>query len=177
MDFWFVISFFGDPRIWGITASLIAAFYVILRTFFPDNWLEGKHHWLKVFSLVFSLSLLVSLVAVYGIKSTLDVERPCVPCATLEMSACNPHCDFDEWDSSFPSGHATTAFVIATSVYLIFRRRPFLVLFIPAVLVAISRLMLGVHALTDVVGGAILGTSVTYIIWRYREKIPVFGIK
>jgi len=177
MDFWFIISLFGDPRIWGIIGVLIAAFYVILRTFCPDNWLEGKHHWLKVFGLVFSLSLLVTLLVVYGIKTTLDVERPCVPCTSPEMSACNPHCNFDGWDSSFPSGHAATAFVGSTLLYLMFRRRRMLLLFIPSFLVAVSRIAMAVHTPIDVIVGAAIGFSVTVIFWKIREKIPVFGIK
>jgi membrane-associated phospholipid phosphatase len=176
MDAWVVISVMGDPRIWGVIGSLIAAFYVLLRVFCPDDWLEGDRHWIKVFSLVFSLSLLTTLFAVYAIKTTVGIERPCTPCTSPEMSACNPYCDFDGWDSSFPSGHAATAFVGPALIYLMFRRRWLLSLFGISFFVALSRIAMGVHTPTDVAVGAAMGFAITGAFWRIRARIPVFGI-
>ena len=64
--------------------------------------------------------------------------------------------------SSMPSGHATTAFAAAVAVGLVHPRLrwPLLVL---AALVAVSRVWLGVHYLTDVIAGAALGTSVALV--------------
>lgn len=61
--------------------------------------------------------------------------------------------------SSFPSGHAATAFAAATAVGLLHPRlrAPLLAL---AGIVAFSRVYLGVHYLSDVVVGGVLGAAV-----------------
>jgi undecaprenyl-diphosphatase len=64
---------------------------------------------------------------------------------------------------SFPSGHATTAFALAMVAGFLAPR-----LFWPAlaaaVAIACSRMALGVHYLTDVTGGAVLGTLGAYLV-------------
>ena len=62
---------------------------------------------------------------------------------------------------SFPSGHTIAAFSIATGVGLFY---PMLMLPLLGVafVVAISRILLGMHFLSDVVVGVLLGTSLGY---------------
>jgi undecaprenyl-diphosphatase len=62
---------------------------------------------------------------------------------------------------SFPSGHTIAAFSIATSVGL-FYPSLLLVLLCLALIIAASRIMLGMHFLSDVVAGMLLGTSLGY---------------
>ncbi|GAB1259230.1 phosphatase PAP2 family protein [Aurantivibrio plasticivorans] len=63
---------------------------------------------------------------------------------------------------SFPSGHTSAAFMLATLVYLI---NPALGAFLYpwAASVAVSRVVLGVHFPTDTLAGAILGSSMAAI--------------
>jgi len=65
--------------------------------------------------------------------------------------------------SSFPSGHAAMAFAAATVVAILAPRLrvPALVL---AALVAFSRVYLGVHFLSDVLAGAVLGIGVGLLV-------------
>jgi undecaprenyl-diphosphatase len=62
---------------------------------------------------------------------------------------------------SFPSGHSITAFAVAVSLSHFY---PGLTggLFFCAVSIAISRIMLGMHFLSDVVAGSILGAALGY---------------
>jgi undecaprenyl-diphosphatase len=74
--------------------------------------------------------------------------------------------------NSFPSGHTNTAFAAATLLVLCFGRklRP---AFLVACLVGYSRMYLGVHFPSDVVGGGILGIIVAgagFIIFTWIEK-------
>lgn len=69
---------------------------------------------------------------------------------------------------AMPSGHATMAFVLATSVLLVEPRlrtwwaASLLVAY--AVLTAASRVVLGVHYLTDVTAGALLGIGCALLV-------------
>jgi undecaprenyl-diphosphatase len=78
-----------------------------------------------------------------------------------------PHC----WSTllppdrfSFPSGHTITAFAWAVPVALYF---PDLMvgLYFCALSIAVSRILLGMHFLSDVIAGAIIGASLGY--WAY----------
>lgn len=67
-------------------------------------------------------------------------------------------------EASFPSGHAATAF--ASSVVLIYRERG-LLRWLPcllAILIAFSRIYVGVHYPLDVLGGAIVGTLIALLV-------------
>jgi undecaprenyl-diphosphatase len=65
---------------------------------------------------------------------------------------------------SFPSGHAARAFLLATLVvawgpaWL----APILVIWAP--LVALSRVAMGLHYVSDIVGGAALGVAVAVVV-------------
>ncbi len=59
---------------------------------------------------------------------------------------------------SFPSGHAAAAFAVAAVLMLSYRRwRVWLPTLIGASLIALSRVYLGVHYLSDILGGAVVG--------------------
>jgi undecaprenyl-diphosphatase len=67
-------------------------------------------------------------------------------------------------DPSFPSDHATAAFAIAVSIWLRHRRAGWLALGLAA-LVSVSRVAVGTHYPTDVLGGAVLGTVAAVVLW------------
>src|SRR3954469_17780210 len=86
-----------------------------------------------------------------SIKKISGRKRPC---------AIEPHC----WarllppdQFSFPSGHTITAFSVAVTFSSSYPGASVLFLFC-AVSVAISRILLGMHFLSDVVAGAMIGT-------------------
>jgi undecaprenyl-diphosphatase len=73
-------------------------------------------------------------------------------------------------DYGFVSSHAANFFAIALLVGLIFKEKaPKLIytLFTIAILVGFSRIYLGVHYLSDIIGGAIVGTTISYLIWKF----------
>ncbi len=76
---------------------------------------------------------------------------------------------------SFPSGHTITAFGIATFFSIVSaKKRHHLALFIFAFLVAISRIYLSLHFLSDTVAGAILGITITLVVLLLIRKVKFF---
>ena len=72
-------------------------------------------------------------------------------------------------DPSFPSDHATASFAIAAA-FLVHRFRGAALFLAAAVLISISRIYIGTHYASDVVGGALTGIlAVGMVWWMYRE--------
>lgn len=80
--------------------------------------------------------------------------------------------------NSFPSGHAVSSFAIAVALAWAFRKTEHAwigwVAMVWATLVAFSRVYVGVHFLSDALGGAAIGTvagTLFYLLWKKRGWI------
>jgi undecaprenyl-diphosphatase len=97
-----------------------------------------------------------SALAFKGLKRFTGRRRPC---------QIEPHC----WATllppdqfSFPSGHTMMAFALAVSLSLFYPTLTIALLFC-ALSIAMSRILLGMHFLSDVVVGALIGTAFGYV--------------
>jgi membrane-associated phospholipid phosphatase len=76
----------------------------------------------------------------------------------------------------FPSGHVSSSIALWLVLWLIYRRQWLLVATAAfTIAVAVARLYLGKHFLADVLGGALLGASVSLLAWRValcRTSVP-----
>lgn len=99
------------------------------------------------------LAVGVAALLVTVFKDLFDRARPPLADGTLDPIGIVPA------SASFPSGHAATAFAAAVAIGLVHPRlrRPLLAL---AVVVALSRVYLGVHYALDVLAGTALGVAV-----------------
>ena len=82
--------------------------------------------------------------------------------------------------SSFPSGHTTTAFAVATVLVLVLKNAKWqLVILLIALGVGYSRIYLGQHFLGDVLAGMFIGTvSGLVCVWGVENnKIKTFSFK
>ncbi|MEM5812321.1 MAG: phosphatase PAP2 family protein [Candidatus Aenigmatarchaeota archaeon] len=165
--FWYVMTILGTPELWAVLSLGLLALYLALKHAAPENPLFKRHKTaLRKFLIVFIPSLSAVLLITLGIKSLWYVPRPCIPCTEISLE-CNPYCDAD---SSFPSGHSATIFAVFSSVYLSARKKRLLPVFIIPVMVSVSRVALGVHTLTDVFGGAILGLFIPILVSVIAQK-------
>lgn len=155
----FYVSYVADTFVKiGATALLAVLFWWAWR-----RWQEP---------LLLALSLI--LEAAVFLTVTRIVQRPRPAVARLEESPIN---------SSFPSGHTAAAAVYAALTIILFRhcqRRSWRIVAVAASLVvptmvATARVYAGMHAVSDVVGGILLGfaclAAVTFIL-RYHPFDP-----
>lgn len=109
---------------------------------------EGRFAALGAAGTAAALSILLFL----GVKRFAGRRRPC---------EIEPHCWATQLPPdhfSFPSGHTMTAFAIAMAWLLFYPTLAFALLFC-AFSIGMSRILLGMHFLSDVIAGAVLGTG------------------
>lgn len=141
----------GDSWFWAI--GLIAMW------FFGDTTLK------KIATIIF-FGIGGLAVVVFLVKFIFKRQRPAGEWGTIYRST-DPH--------SFPSGHAARAFMIAVLGTLLTPGWLALVLWLWAPLVAFSRVTMGVHYLSDVIVGAILGILVAFLgLQIYQPLIDWF---
>lgn len=154
-----LITNLGDS-LWPLLASLILMPLLYLlgrRRRGHDRIVVQYMRGLVVF--VFT-SVAVSGITASLLKNSIGRGRPSNPEITglLDFS---PFAFHAPW-ASFPSGHSTTALALATALAILFPRQAVALICIGA-WGAVSRAMLGVHWVSDIVAGGMLGTLM--VLW------------
>jgi undecaprenyl-diphosphatase len=78
-------------------------------------------------------------------------------------------------DPSFPSDHATAAFAIAVALLLRNKRVGWIALAM-AIVVCVSRIAVGVHYPSDVLGGALIGSLAALALWVPPVRGPLHAL-
>jgi undecaprenyl-diphosphatase len=128
----------GDGWIWYAMGAIVLAF-------------GGPARFLALASAALSAALGIALFLI--LKKRIGRRRPC---------ALIPHC----WSTllppdqfSFPSGHTITAFAVSVSLIAVYPGLAAGLIFC-ACSIGLSRILLGMHFLTDVLAGAALGITI-----------------
>lgn len=74
-------------------------------------------------------------------------------------------------DFSFPSGHTACSFAAAVVLFCMCPRKIGIPAMVLAVLISLSRLYVGVHFPTDILGGAIVGTLCALFACRIIKRV------
>lgn len=128
-----------------ITDSGYILFIAVMAPLFFKDWRKG----LLVFTLC-AAGFIAADKSADVIKSLFARPRPCHEIVNIRLLvACGK-------SYSFPSSHAATSFAIASIIGHLYRRGA-IPAFLLATLVAFSRIHVGVHYPSDVLGGAVLG--------------------
>jgi membrane-associated phospholipid phosphatase len=134
-----VLAHSGDSWFWWLGLLLV--------------WWLGNAFW-RPWALTVLISILALAVVVLGIKFTIRRRRPEGEWGGMYRKT-DPH--------SFPSGHAARVVLIAILVLGLGPWWMALVLCIWAPLVALARVAMGVHYLSDILAGFILGAVAGFV--------------
>jgi undecaprenyl-diphosphatase len=131
------------------------------------GWL-GTTDW-RSLSIKLGVGIIITAIIVLIVKFTVRRTRPEGEWGNIYRST-DPH--------SFPSGHATRAFLLATMAVLLGPTWLAIILVIWAPLVSLARVAMGVHYLSDVVVGGLLGIfmgwlSVKVLVGLVMSILPI----
>ncbi len=166
---------FLDEIMWWISARItwiplyLFLFYIIYRKF------NLKFAFLFLAFVVLCISIADTL-SVYALKNVVQRYRPTHNLLLkdqLHLYEISKGHFYSGGQYGFVSSHAANFFVLASTFFLVFRKifsKISTVLFLIALLVCFSRMYLGVHYFTDLLGGAILGTIISFILYKFVWK-------
>lgn len=115
--------------------------------------------------LVILCSMLLGLILANGlIKNLVNRPRPCDLNDVIELLIPRPD------ESSFPSGHTTSSFAAAASIFYFYKKWG-IAAYCMAFMIAFSRMYLYVHYPTDILAGMLLGTLFAVITITIYRKV------
>lgn len=136
-----------------IVAIAYAFFRVIVRH-------EKKHH-LRHFVMLVA-SPVFSWHVAHVLKAAIGFPRPDLTGALFQPVNMYSH--------GMPSGHAAFMFALAATMYT-FDRKAGVVLYALALITGVARVLSGVHFWYDIVGGAVLGYFIAWIVTVVCKRV------
>jgi undecaprenyl-diphosphatase len=130
-----VLAHSGDSWFWGVALVCL--------------WWLGSAFW-KQWAIVELASISILAAIVMGLKFVIRRRRPAGDWGSIYRNT-DPH--------SFPSGHAARAFLIAVIAAGLGPFWTALALWVWAPLVSLARVAMGVHYMSDVVAGLVVGMA------------------
>lgn len=153
----FLDTFFGFLTFAGIYGGIFLIFAFIL-------YLKNKKKFKKLVMALLNAEIFYIILVEMILKNIIVRPRPQLTIADVIL----PY-DFSQ-SFSFPSGHATMAFAAAFILGREYKKYRWL-FYLLAFLISFSRIYLGKHYSSDVIGGAILGVLIGIISIKITNKI------
>ena len=160
---------FLDEVFSGITfiSSEIIIFFFLTSLFL---WQEHKRKWIFPLWLTLFFSVILSFILKFAIQRLRPFQQDLVSIPEILMSK-----SYEIWNFSFPSFQAMLVFCALPIISKEFPKIKWAWI-IFAILVAFSRVYFGLHFLSDVIVGGILGYLIGVLVIRLEEK-KKFGEK
>jgi len=177
-----IITFLYDVQIIKFIASLRNDFfdYTLLSIAFASNvfiiffflttlflWKERKRRWILPLWLAGFISFIVSYIIKIGIHRPRPFQTKIVSVLGIIFNFIKDN--FNTWNFSFPSFQAMLVFSAVPLLNKEFKKFKY-IWFIFACLVAFSRVYFGVHYLSDVLAGSIIGYFIGILMVKLEEK-------
>jgi len=147
-NFAVILAHSGDSWLWAVSIGLV--------------WLFANGYWHRV-AAVLELSIVIQALFVFGLKWLIRRERPAGEWGGIYRQF-DPH--------SFPSGHATRVILLAVLAVGIGPTWFGLWSSGWAPLVCLSRVMTGVHYISDILGGILLGLVMGFTVIAINPMLP-----
>ncbi len=132
--------------------GLLAFWVAIIILLYLFGGQKGKNIAKKLIIVLVAVTIVTQLIKLWIMR-----PRPYTELSSLIVLA-------TESDMSFPSGHTSTSTAMAYILSSEYQKWYFMLI---PIIVALSRLYMGVHYPSDVLGGFILGFIVAYLLERY----------
>lgn len=146
-----------DPWLYGLSyITTFVSIGIVLAILFISLVKKSKPMRVIFFKMlaVLVLGALISL----SLKTMITRDRPFITYPDIEKLS-------EAGSSSFPSGHTIEVFAMATALSLLIpKKRIIIPVFSWALLVAYSRMALGVHYPGDVLGGMVIGILTGWLV-------------
>ena len=142
---------FLNTLFWWVTFTGSITFLVLITI---ALYIAGLRKEALVFAIIFILTTAFATAVKYAVARPRPSDLGVPP----------------EAEPSFPSAHTANAFAFATTLSS-YHRKFTVVLFAWAILVGFSRLYLGLHYFTDIIGGAILGIVVSLVVTHAAGRV------
>ena len=159
------INNFAGRYFWLDAAGIFFAEYaeyVLLGSLAIFLLVHTKKYWPMVWR-AFAAAILSRFIIAEVTRFFLHRPRPFIEQnVNLLVLGENPY-------NSFPSGHATFYFALATVIYL-YNKKLGLIFFAAAFLISLARVFAGVHWPTDILGGAVIGIACGWLVCRVFKR-------
>lgn len=146
-SFWWrtavIVGHTGDSWLWAIGMAMV---WALSR--------EGSLLWRRN-AAILEISIVIQALFVFALKQVIHRARPDGDLSDLHRLV-DPH--------SFPSGHATRAAMLAVMCLALGPAWFGWLILAWAPLVCLSRVLTGVHYLSDILGGIVLGVVLGYVM-------------
>ena len=116
------------------------------------------------------ISVAAAFIARYLVKGAIVFALP-RPRPFVDLVTVHPLISSLSWENmqSFPSGHTIFLFALATTLYG-FNKKIGTGAFVISAIIGISRIYVGVHWPSDILGGAILGILTGFFVFHFYKK-------